>query len=276
MTVDDLDHVEKRLILNKQQRCLSQVYQRLYEGKPLNKSNCPLPILRGTPALVDDIIRMVGRLAKALVVFGTRCPILLPYDSTLSELIIDKYHKGCRQGSTNYTFSSLRERFWLQNGSSFIRKVIKSCLNCKKTNATFEQQMMADLPAARLQIFDPPFTHASVDYFGPFHGKQGRSTVKRYGCVFTCMTTRAVHIEMAADMTTDCFLNASRRFISQRKGVKHLYSDNGSNFTGVERVLQQDLNNLTRLKYTKSHKVSAYNGHSIRLLPVILEERGRE
>ena len=104
----------------------------------------------------------------------------------------------------------------------------------KKNNAKGEQQMMADLPAARLQIFDPLFTHSGVDYFGPFHGKQGRSTVKRYGCVFTCMTTRAVHIEMAADMSSDCFLNTLRRFISRRKGVKHLYSDNGSNFTGAE------------------------------------------
>ena len=59
--------------------------------------------------------------------------------------------------------------------------------------------MMADLPAARLHIFDPPFTHSGSDYFGPFHVKQGRSIVKTYWCVFTCMTTRAVHIQMAAD-----------------------------------------------------------------------------
>ena len=150
---------------------------------------------------------MVGLLAKAPVAFGTCCPILLPYYSTLSELIIDKYHRGCGHGSTNYTFLSLRDRFWLQNGSSSIRKVIKLCLNCKKTNAKCEQQMMANLQAARLQNFDPPFTHSGVDCFGPFHVKQGRSTFKRYGCVFTCMTTRAVHIEMAADMTTDCFFN---------------------------------------------------------------------
>ena len=76
MTVEDLDHVEKRLIFNEQRRCLSQVYQCLSESKPLNNSNCPLPILRGTPALVDGIIRMVGRLAKAPVAFGSRCPIL--------------------------------------------------------------------------------------------------------------------------------------------------------------------------------------------------------
>ena len=59
--------------------------------------------------------------------------------------------------------------------------------------------MMADLPAACLQIFDPALNHSGVDYFGPFHVKQERITVKRYGCVFTYMTARAVHIEIAAD-----------------------------------------------------------------------------
>ena len=98
---------------------------------------------------------------------------------------------------------------------------------------------MADLPAARLQIFKPPFAHTGVDYFGPFLTKRGKSHVKRYGCLFTRLTTRAVHIEMAADLTTDS-LNALRRFVARRKGVTHLYSDNGFNFAGAKRVLKED------------------------------------
>ena len=103
---------------------------------------------------------------------------------------------------------------------------------------------MADLPSARLQIFDPPFTHSGVDYFGPFQVKQGRSTIKRYGYAVRLHLydhQSCTSVELATDMTTDCFLNALQRFVARRKGVNHLYSDNGSNFVGAERVLKEDL-----------------------------------
>ena len=97
---------------------------------------------------------------------------------------------------------------------------------------------MAELPAARLQIYESPFTHTGVDHCGPFMGKHGGSKVKRYCCIFTCLTTRAVYIELALDLTTDGFLNALRRFTSRRRSVKHLYSDNDTNILGAEKILR--------------------------------------
>ena len=72
--------------------------------------------------------------------------------------------------------------------------------------------MMASLPKERLALCEPPFTNASVDYFGPMYVKRGRVTEKRWGCLFTCLTTRAVHLELAGDMSTDSFSMALRRF----------------------------------------------------------------
>ena len=69
---------------------------------------------------------------------------------------------------------------------------------------------MADLPDGRVQPDLPPFTHVGIDYFGPLFVKQGRSHVKRYGCLFTCLTMRAVHIEIAHGLDTNSFLNALR------------------------------------------------------------------
>jgi hypothetical protein len=79
---------------------------------------------------------------------------------------------------------------------------------------------MADLPHDRVNPSAPPFTCVGVDYFGPFLVREKRSMVKRYGVIFTCLTVRAIHLEIAATFDTDSFIMALRRFISRRGEVK--------------------------------------------------------
>ena len=95
---------------------------------------------------------------------------------------------------------------------------------------------------------NPPFTNTGIDYFGPIYVKQGRSQVKRYGCLFTCLAIRAVHVEVAHSLDTDSFINALRRFISRRGHPKTIYSDNGSNFVGGERELREGVRQLNQDK----------------------------
>ena len=107
---------------------------------------------------------------------------------------------------------------------------------------------MADLPEDRLVPDQPPFTNVGVDFFGPFAVKRGRSIVKRYGVIFTCLTVRAVHIEIAHSLDTDSCINAIRRFICRRGQVKILRSDNGTNFVAAEKELRKALENLDQIK----------------------------
>ena len=94
---------------------------------------------------------------------------------------------------------------------------------------------MADLPTTRVKAGDPPFTYTGMDYFGPFEIKHGRTTRKRYGVIFTCMNSRAVHLEIAETMDTSSCINAIRRFVCRRGQVKEMTSDNGSNLCGADR-----------------------------------------
>ena len=87
----------------------------------------------------------------------------------------------------------------------------------------------ADLPEDRIEP-TAPFTYSAVDYFGSFVVKEGRKEVKRYGVLFTCMSSRAIHIEIANTLETDSFINALRRFQAERGPIRQLRSDQGTNF----------------------------------------------
>ena len=116
--------------------------------------------------------------------------------------------------------------------------VLGKCLFCRQRNARPGVQMMAD--KERLTPDKPPFYFTGVDYFGPFLVRQG-SDVKRYGCIFTCFTTRAVHIEVANSLTADSFIAALSRFTSRRGKPFCIFSDNGTNFVGAEKELSKSI-----------------------------------
>ena len=90
-----------------------------------------------------------------------------------------------------------------------VRKLLANCFSCRRRPAHVCSQKMADLPKERVTGGQPPFSHVGIDFFGPFMDKQGRSQVKRYGCIFTRLMIRAVHIEITHSLDTDSFINES-------------------------------------------------------------------
>ena len=106
---------------------------------------------------------------------------------------------------------------------------------------------MADLPSDRFQE-EPPFTHCGVDTFGPFPIKECQRTLKRYGVLFTCLVSHAIHIEMTKTMNTDSFILALRSFIARRGNVRSIRCDNGSNFVGAERELAKSFEKMDHRK----------------------------
>ncbi len=105
---------------------------------------------------------------------------------------------------------------------------------------------MADLPLERILPDLPPFTNVGLDYFGPIEVKRGRGYVKRYGVIFTCMSSRAVHLEVANSLETDSCIHAIRRFVCRRGQVKRIRSDNGTNLVGSQKELKKALNDLDK------------------------------
>ena len=182
--------------------------------KVLRKAGASLRQLN--PQLKEGLLRVGGRLQNAPVAYERKHPIILPYKHRVTDLIIRRYHETLCHMGQECVLSSLRETFWIIKGRSALRRVLRRCVDCQRRNARPGEQFMAGLPEDRLTPEKPPFTFVGIDYFRPLEVKQGRSRVKRYGYLFTCLTTRAIHIEIAHSLDTDSMVNALRRFISIR------------------------------------------------------------
>ena len=116
-----------------------------------------------------------------------------------------------------------------------LRIIEKICVVCRKHKAQTVIHMMADLPIERLGYKQPPFSNTGVDYFGPFLVSIRRSTEKRWGFLFNCLTTRAVHIEVAPSLDTSSCVMGVERFIARRGTPTTIMSDNGRNFVGAQK-----------------------------------------
>lgn len=98
---------------------------------------------------------------------------------------------------------------------------------------------MAPLPSVRVNTAWGAFTNVGVDYFGPIYVKRGRGVEKRYGCLFTCLQSRAVHLEVAYSLSADSFIMTLMRFVARRGKPDNIYSDNGTNFVAADKELKK-------------------------------------
>ena len=187
------------------------------------------------PRLDDGLLRVRGRLTKAALPEETKHPMIISKDQHVATLILKHIHQQLGPSGRNHVLSTLRRRYWITGANSAVRRVITECSVCRRHKGKMMEQKMADLPKERILPDHPPFTNVGVDYFGPIEVKSGRGTVKRYGMPFTCLSSRAVHLEVAHSLDTDACINVIRRFICRRGQVVHIQSDNGTNFTGTER-----------------------------------------
>lgn len=197
--------------------------------------------------IVDDngLLRVGGRLTESNLLRHEANPLLIPGKHHIATLLIRHHHAAVKHQGRHLTEGAVRASgLWVVGAKRSISSIIHRCVTCRKLRGRTEQQLMADLPAERLQT-DPPFSYVGLDVFGPWEvtarrTKGGQANSKRWAVLFTCMSTRAVHIEVIETMSSSSFINALRRFFAIRGPAKQLRSDCGSNFIGAARELKLD------------------------------------
>ena len=225
------------------------------------------------PCLDDKgALRIEGQLSSSPdIAFNVKHPLILPSRHSLTKLVILWYHNlNCHSG-VQHTLLSTRQKLWIANGNASVQKCVNECGVCMIKKAQPGRQLMSDLPQSLITANKKPFFYCGLDYFGPMTFVEGRSHRKARSLLFTCMSSRAVHVELVTSLTLSEFILAFTWFTDLQGPVSTIYSDNGTTFKAAAKVPQKLLESTEKFHFIK--KVST--GNLFLLTPLLKAEHGR-
>lgn len=235
LKVEELERSKNTIIRMVQRSCFEKEIVTLSQKKIVSRSS---PLIKLDVFLDEDgLIHVGGRIRHSTLSVEMKHPVVLPSDHEVSWLIIQYLHHKTHHQGRGITCSEVRSHgFWILSLQKIVKKLIRTCVTCCRLRGKPIEQKMADLPEDRLSPCCP-FWFSGCDLFGPFIVKSGRRECKRYGVMFTCLVSRAVHIEVVYSLTTDSYLNAFKRFVALRGSVREIRCDQGTNLVGARNEL---------------------------------------
>ncbi|XP_025760446.1 uncharacterized protein LOC112845098 [Oreochromis niloticus] len=245
-TEEELLKAEVCIVKSVQGECYAEELKCINSGTNIPSSSS---LWRLHPIVDQDrLLRVGGRIEQSGLGMNETHPIIIPGRHHLATLLVSHYHEAVKHQGRHLTEGAIRAAgFWLVGAKRCISSLLYRCITCRKLRGKAEHQQMAALPAERLQVA-PPFTYVGVNVFGPWdvvsrRTRGGVSNSKRWAVMFSCMCSRAVHIEVIEAMSASSFINALRRFFAVRGPAKQIRSDCGTNFVGASRELEMDKTN---------------------------------
>ena len=233
----ELESAEQKLCFLVQSESFPNETKNLLKSCPLSNSS----IIKDFSPFIgpNGLLRAQSRTKRLEVAnFDVKHPILLDSQHPAVRLFLEHLHdKHCHQG-VEYLRALIQQKFAIVKLRTTLRTIQTRCRKCKAETLT---PIMADLPKERLAFRLRPFTNTGLDYFGNFYVSVKRSTEKRWGFLFTCLTTRAVHFEVVPSMGTSSCVMGIERFVSRRGTPSVIWSDNGTNFVATEKELLQNV-----------------------------------
>ncbi|CAB4022910.1 RNA-directed DNA polymerase from mobile element jockey, partial [Paramuricea clavata] len=197
----------------------------------------------------QELLRCEGRIDKANIPRESKNPMLLPAKHPIIDLIVRDVHHRVKHNGIRDTLTTTRERFWILRGREVVKRILKKCVVCRKAEGTpYGVPPPPHLPPCRVAD-DPPFTNVGLDFAGPLlvrPDKEAQSSIesllKVYVLLFTCASTRGVHLELTPSLSVSSFLQAFRRFASRRGLPSLLVSDNAKTYKSASK----EIRNLSR------------------------------
>ncbi|XP_075170474.1 uncharacterized protein LOC142242837 [Haematobia irritans] len=250
LTQHELQVAEKILLQGAQKQVFKAEIECLKNNKEIPRNSS---IYKLCPFLDDKgILRLNGRIGNAEVETEIKFPVILPTYHHVTKLLILHYHCIYHHGNNETIVNEIRQRYHIPRLRAICKATAKQCQMCKIKNAIPQPPQMAKLPRSRLASYVSPFTFTGVDFFGPIMITVNRHKEKRYGALFTCLSIRAVHIEVVSTLNTSSCIIAIRSFMARRGTPREFFSDNGTNFVGAERELRESLSEVDRNEFVRT------------------------
>ncbi|XP_029720518.2 uncharacterized protein LOC109429239 [Aedes albopictus] len=238
LKAEELRMAELTLIRKVQEEVFPDELRAIRKKEPVSRTS---PLRWYHPYICQNgILRVGGRLRHSDETEDTKHPMILPARHPLTRMVFEQHHLRLLHAGPQLLLATVRQRYWPLGGRNVARQVVHQCLTCFRSKPRQVRQFMGELPTSRVLV-SRPFSKTGVDYFGPVYLRPAprKAAVKAYVALFVCMCTKAVHMELVSDLSTERFLQALRRFIARRGRCTELYSDNGTNFVGARNQLQE-------------------------------------
>ncbi|XP_065076297.1 uncharacterized protein LOC135699867 [Ochlerotatus camptorhynchus] len=252
LTQQDLDDAENEVLKQVQRETFADEVTTLknnqvlpeYKKESIDRSSIVYQLM----PMMDErgLMRQNSRISAAKDIHhSVRFPVILPRKHRCTELLVARYHRLYRHANSETVVNEVRQLFIIPKLRSVVKQIGRSSQFCKIRKA---------LPPARLAIHDRPFSYVGVDYFGPLLVKQGRSNVKRWIALFTCLTVRTVHLEVAYSLSAASCISCIRRFVCRRGSPVEFFSDNATNLHGAERQLREQIDEGVSATFTSANR----------------------
>lgn len=260
LSIDQLVRGENHIYRVQQETAFSGEIAALKRGHPVSKGS---PLHQLCPFLdADNVMRASTRMQYAALPWTQRNPIILPKDR-VTAVLIRYHHLDTKHSEMQLTLTRLRELYWILHARTQVKSVISRCAICARYTAPPQTQLMASPPPERVNESAFPFQHTGVDYAGHFMMKhasgRGHQAHKVWVAVFVCFATRAVHLEIVDDYSSQAFLYAFNCFVARRGLPSSLWMDQGTSVrgacAGIARVYRSLINNPEWLNHLNMHRI---------------------
>lgn len=239
LTTNEIGAARIFVMKRSQQIHFPEIYDLIRDAKIIPKSH----VLGKYDVEIDDkgLIIIHGRVKKSAYQ-QRKSQIVLSLRSNITKLMILTCHRVYRHPGTSTMLSLLSENFYIPKLRNFLKQLSRSCVVCQKAYAQPTAQKMGCLPTVRTTPA-PPFSKVGIDFAGPFLLTRGNprkpTRIKTYAVIFVCLVTRAIHLELCGDLSTDGFVACLRRFCGRRGTPTDVYTDNGTNFIGAKNEIEE-------------------------------------
>lgn len=256
LLTSEYEATKQWLISQEQQEHYSEIFEVIAKKKPPPKGH---PFRKFHVTTNDNnVLFLYTRVRDPN--FGGRAKHLIPLSlkSQLTRTLLQSLHERYLHPGTNTLLATVQETYHIPGLKNYLKGLSRRCPQCQMAYERISSQTHGLLPTTRTTP-SAPFTYTGVDFAGPFIVRKGHTRkpvmVKTYACLYVCFATKAIHIELCHDLTTEEFMASLRRFCARRGTPKEIHSDNGTNFVGTRNEYQ----NIRQMLHSSKASLSQFS-----------------